>query len=128
MLNAINNFYLEKEEPVRSCLLAIKDMILSADPEISAAWKYCMPFFCYRNKMFCYLWVHKKLKLPYIGWVEGKRMQHPELTIEKRARMKILLIDPEKDLPVKLIGGLLDEALGFYKSGLVKIKLPGGRQ
>jgi len=54
--------------------------------------------------MFCYLWVHKKYGKPYLGIVEGKKIKHPDLLTEKRARMKILLIDPEKDLPAKRSG------------------------
>lgn len=74
-----------------------------------------MPFYCYKGKMFCYLWVHKKFKQPYIGIVEGARINHRDLLLEKRARMKILLIDPEKDIPVKRIKAILKEALSFYK-------------
>jgi hypothetical protein len=40
--------------------------------------------------MFCYLWVHKKYQRPDIGIVEGNRINHPDLLVEKRARMKIL--------------------------------------
>ncbi|HUM48046.1 MAG TPA: DUF1801 domain-containing protein [Chitinophagales bacterium] len=110
-----DNFYLEKDEPARSCLLALREIILLHDPEITTAWKYKMPFFCYHDKMFCYLWVHKKLHLPYLGIVEGRKINHPKLLAEKRSRMKILLIDPAKDIPVKTISVILKEALRFYK-------------
>ncbi len=80
-----------------------------------------MPFFCYQGKMFCYLWVHKKHKLPYIGIVEGKKMEHPDLIIEKRSRMKIMLLDPNADLPIKTIERILQQALNLYKSGEIKI-------
>lgn len=89
MENALDNFYLQKEEPIRSCLLAMREIILSQDVDVSAAWKYGMPFFCYKGKMFCYLWVHKKHKQSYIGFVEGKRLEHEDLIIESRSRMKI---------------------------------------
>lgn len=118
MTNHIDNFYLEKEEPIKSCLIALKVIILSQDKNISSAWKYSMPFFCINEKMFCYLWVHKKYKLPYIGIVEGGRIEHPKLIQEKRARMKILLIDPTKDLPIKTIESILKEAISIYHSDL----------
>lgn len=73
-----------------------------------------MPFYYYNNKMFCYLWIHKKHKLPYIGFAEGKQLNHPDLLMEKRARMKILLIDPEKNIPVKTIDLLLKQAAACY--------------
>jgi hypothetical protein len=65
--------------------------------------------------MFCYLWTHKKFLQPYIGIVEGKKIIHPDLITEKRARMKILLIDPDQDLPVKKMSRILTEVLAMYK-------------
>jgi Domain of unknown function (DU1801) len=120
-MNAIDNFYLEKEEPIRACLLALREIILSQDKDIAAAWKYGMPVFCYKGKMFCYLWIHKKEKAPYIGLVEGKSCNHPQLISEKRSRMKIMLFDPNEDLPVKTINAILQHAINLYKSGQIKI-------
>ena len=122
MLKASDGFYLQKDEPIKSCMLALRDIILAQDKYVSAAWKYGMPFFCYKEKMFCYLWVHKKHKQPYIGFVEGKHFDHPDLIIEKRSRMKIMLIDPDKDLPIKKIERLLQTAIKLYTTGVVKIK------
>ncbi|MDN3580997.1 DUF1801 domain-containing protein [Mucilaginibacter flavus] len=121
-LTQLDNFYLQKDEPVRSCLLALREIILKQDDAVTAAWKYGMPFFCYKGKMFCYLWVHKKVLQPYIGIVEGQRIEHPNLIIEKRARMKIMLFDAEKDLPVKTIEAVLKQALELYKTGVIKVK------
>ena len=109
----IDLYYLQKEEPVKSCLLFLRQHILGFDKDITEAWKYRMPFFCYKGKMFCYLWT-KKNGLPYIGIVEGKRIDHPDLILEERARMKILLIDPNIDLPIHTINTVLKTALSFY--------------
>lgn len=117
-----DDFYLSKEEPVKGCLLALREIILRQDKDVSAAWKYGMPFFCYKGKMFCYLWVHKKYKQPYIGIVEGKRVEHPKLIIEKRSRMKIFLVDPGVDIPVTVITGILKKALQLYKSGTIPVR------
>ncbi|XZF15441.1 DUF1801 domain-containing protein [Chitinophagaceae bacterium MMS25-I14] len=122
MIKTSDNFYLQQEEPVKSCLLALRGIILSQDSHVTAEWKYGMPFFCYRGKMFCYLWFHKKHKQPYIGIVEGAHFDHPDLIIEKRSRMKILLLDAEKDLPLKKINKILQQALDLYRKGIVKLK------
>jgi Domain of unknown function (DU1801) len=111
-----DRFYLEKEEPVKSCLLALRDIILSQDKDITAAWKYGMPFFCYQGKMFCYLWVHKKRLQPYLGIVEGKLFDDADLLQEKRSRMKILLFDATQDLPVDRIEAIVTRAIGLYKT------------
>ena len=72
--------------------------------------------------MCCYLWIHKTLRKPYIGIVEGKYFDNPELIQEKRSRMKIMLLDPEKDLPIETITTILQKAISLYKSGEIKIK------
>lgn len=120
-MKATDSFYAKQEEPVKSCLLALREIILSQDKHITSDWKYGMPFFCYKGKMFCYLWVHKKHAQPYVGIVEGKRFDHPALIIEKRSRMKIMLLDPGKDIPVKILTGILQQALDLYRTGVVKI-------
>ena len=122
MPTPLDNFYLQQTEPVKSCLLALRRIILKQDADITAAWKYGMPFFCYKGKMFCYLWVHKKLLQPYIGIVEGKHFDHPGLIIEKRARMKIMLFDADEDLPVETIEAILKLAIDLYKTGVIKIR------
>ena len=113
-LRPIDQYYLQKDEPVKSCLQFLRGHILKLHPNITEAWKYGMPFFCYRGKMICYLWVHKKFHQPYIGIVEGKHLDHPDLLQEKRARMKILLIEPATDIPVKKIDGILQAMLALY--------------
>ena len=115
MLRETDNFYLQKNEPVKSCLLALRILILRYDKNISEAWKYKMPFFCYKGKMFCYLWLDKKTQQPYLGIVEGKHIDHPQLIQGERSRMKILMLDPEKDLPVETINTIFKKALIHYK-------------
>ena len=114
-MEKMDHFYLDHEEPIKSCLLALREIILRQNPEISASWKYGMPFFCFRGKMFCYLWVHKKIGQPYLGIVEGKHFEQPFLLQEKRSRMKIMLFDPEEDLPLETIESILQQALQLYQ-------------
>ena len=115
MEKSLDNFYLQQQEPNASCLLALRDIILAQSTEISSALKYGLPFFHYKGKMFCYLWVHKKYKKPYIGVMGGVHLNHPELLIEKRSYVKILLIDPNKDLPIKTIKSILNAAIKLHK-------------
>ncbi len=123
MSNDLDNFYLQHEEPLQSTLLALREIILKQDKNITEAWKYKMPCFCYRGKMFCFLWITKKTRQPYLEIVEGKRINHPDLISGKRTRMKILLFDAEKDLPVKTITAILKQALDLYRKGVIKTKM-----
>jgi hypothetical protein len=115
-----DDFYLTKEEPNKSCLLALRDIILSQDENISETRKYGMPCFCYRKKMCCYLWIDKKTTEPYILFVEGRYLDHPKLEVGKRARMKIFRIDPNQDIPITTIHLLLKKALNLYRNGTIK--------
>ncbi|HEY0610635.1 MAG TPA: hypothetical protein VGD35_13290 [Chitinophaga sp.] len=47
--------------------------------------------------------------------MDGQYIDHPDLIAEKRARMKILLLDADKDIPVKKINLILKKALALYK-------------
>jgi hypothetical protein len=121
-MRELDNFYLQQDEPIKGTLLALREIILQQDEEVTNAWKYGMPFFCYKGKMFCYLWFHKKHKQPYIGIVEGKRFDEPFLIQEDRSRMKIMLFDPNEDLPLQTIENILQKAINLYKTGEIKIK------
>ncbi len=121
-MRALDNFYLQQDEPVKGTLLALREIILQQDKDVTNAWKYGMPFFCYKGKTFCYLWFHKKYKQPYIGIVEGKRFDEPFLIQEDRSRMKIMLFDPNKDLPLKSIENILQKSINLYKTGEILIK------
>jgi hypothetical protein len=115
-MREIDLYFTQKEEPTRSCLLFLRDHVLGFDQDMTEAWKYRMPFYCYNGRMVCYLWVHKKHKLPYIGFVDGHAVDDPDLLVEKRARMKILLVDPARDVPALKIRKLLRAALKEAKS------------
>lgn len=115
MLRPIDQFFLKQEEPAKSCLEYLRSYFLQLDNRITEAWKYGMPFYCVNGKMCCYLWIHKQYQQPYIGIVEGKHIDHPDLLQEKRARMKILLIDPAKDIPVRKLNTIMKAVLALYK-------------
>jgi hypothetical protein len=122
MLEELHNYYLNKEEPNKSCLLALRSIILDQDKNITETQKWGMPCFCYKKKMFCYLWTDKKTDEPYILMVEGKYLDHPELEQGDRSRMKILRLNPNKDLALRTIETILQKALDLYRTGKILIK------
>ena len=121
-MNENNNFYLNKTEPNKSCLLSLREIIIKQDKYITETTKYGMPCFCYKKKMFCYLWIDKKTEEPYILFVEGGYLNHIELEIGTRKRMKIFRVDANADIPIKTIESLLNIALDLYKNGTIIIK------
>lgn len=116
MLSDLDQFYLKQQEPIRSCMLGLRNIILNVDEHVTAEWKYKLPFFYHDNKMLCYLWIHKKYKQPYIGFVDGNLLDDEDLLVEKRAKMKILLVNPDEDLPMEKINILLKNVLYLRKT------------
>ena len=121
-MDELQNYYQNKIEPNKSCLLALRTIILNQDKNITETRKWGMPCFCYKKMMFCYLWTDKKTDEPYILMVEGKYLDHPELEVGDRTRMKIFRVNPNKDIPVKTIERILQNALALYKTRVIKIK------
>jgi uncharacterized protein YdhG (YjbR/CyaY superfamily) len=119
---ANEDFYLSKTEPNKSCLLALRSIILRQSPDITETVKYGMPCFCYKKKMFCYLWTDKKNAEPYILMVEGMLLSHPKLEAGSRARMKILSVNPNRDLDIDAINEVLQEGLTLYRNGTIQVK------
>ena len=124
-MSAIDNFFLNCDEPDKSCLLYLRSYILSKSDKVSEHWKYGLPFYYYNNKSWCYLWRHKKYKMPYIGFVDGDKINHKDLLQEKRAKMKIFLIDPNKDIPVKKLDAVFKLALSEVKKDRVWLRKSG---
>lgn len=120
MNQELQDFYQKKTEPNKSCLLALRDLILAQDEHITETMKYGMPCFCYQKKMFCYLWTEKKTDEPYLLMVEGKHLHSPFLETGKRSRMKIFRVDPLKDFSIKTIEEILRQALDLYRTGKIK--------
>ncbi|MBC7867511.1 MAG: DUF1801 domain-containing protein [Gloeobacteraceae cyanobacterium ES-bin-316] len=114
MLRPIDQYFFEQVEPVRSCLLFLRQMLLAHDENITESFKYSMPFYAYNQKRICYLWIHKKYKLPYLGIVDGHKINDPDIIAEKRTRMKILLINPTEDLHVEKLKEILDKIIGLH--------------
>lgn len=113
-MNPIDRFFLQLKEPDQSCLLVLKDFILSLDKNINLGWAYGTPFFYYKKKSFCYFWFDKKTKQPYLSLAKGSLMTHPALESGGRKRFKIYRIQPDEDLDLKTIEKILREAIDLY--------------
>ena len=121
-MSELDTYYLKLEEPNRSCLLALRNIILKQDSHVNEMRKWGMPCFCFGKKMFCFLMMDKKTQQPYMLMVEGNHLPHPYLEQGKRTRMKVFNIDPNKDLPLDTIIGLINDALDLYRNGILKSK------
>jgi hypothetical protein len=111
----VNNYYLNKEEPNKSCLLALREIIKSCETNLSETIKYGSPCFLFHKKIVCYLMLEKKTDMPYILFCEGRQLDFPDLDAGDRKRMKVFRVNPNKDLPVVRIVFLINKAIDLYR-------------
>lgn len=112
-MEALNNYYLHLEEPNKSCMLLIRDLILGIDDNISETMKYKLPCFTINKKHFCYLNIDKKTNEPYILFVDGNMLNYPELEFGTRSRMKALRVNSDKDVDVEKTQKILKDAINL---------------
>ena len=113
-MNGLNRFYFEKEEPIKSCLLALKAIILEYNSNLEPRWYYRLPCFMLKKHIFCYLWIDKKTQFPYIAIGKGIKIDHPDLIQGKRTFVRLLMIDPNADIPIDKIHAIFDKAMVLY--------------
>lgn len=114
MMRAIDEFYEQQQEPQKSCFMALRSILSNYAPQVTEEWKYRLPCFYFKGKMLCYLWMDKKTKYPYVSFAHGKDIDHPLLISGDRKVFKILLINPQEDIPVEIIDEILQELITKY--------------
>ncbi len=114
-LRAIDDYYFSKEESIRSCLLALRNIILLCHHDMSETWKYNTPCFELKGVMCCYLWIDKKRKWPYLGVVKGCEIEHPDLESEGLKQIKKYYVNPEKDIQIKKMNEILQAMVLYYE-------------
>lgn len=115
MEEKLERFYFQEPEELKACLLAIRSLILSVSDELSETVKYGMPCFTLHGQHLCYLWMEKNSNQPYILFVDGNLLNHPDLTDGGRKRMKTLLMDHKCDLPEETVRSLIREAIDLRR-------------
>ena len=108
MTTTLESYYLSKPEPYQSCLLALRDIILRANPAICHERKFQIPFFTYKNKKLGYLWLNQKKLM--LGFCLDKSLQGAIAGTKPKDKYESVRIDPNADIPIDMIM----EKLGYY--------------
>jgi hypothetical protein len=114
-MTELEEYYENQPKDIRDCLLFCKKFILNYDSNLAEAWKYKLPFFVYKGKSFAYFHHKRKENRLYIGFHKGKDINHPSLLSEGRKQIKIFLLDPQKDIPIKELEEVLQLAIKLYE-------------
>lgn len=106
-----NNYFATLAEPDQSCLLFLHGFILEQSPHITHAWKFNTPFYYYKGRWLCFISYCSKTSVIYISFVNGFKMNHPKLLREGRKKMKVFYVDANEDVPVRMLGVLMQLAI-----------------
>ena len=110
----LEKYYAKQPDAIRECLLALRQIILAVDKHITAQRKFQIPFFYYKDKKLCYLWVNRKKLL--LGFATDKSVLPDNGTAKKRDAYQSIQIDPEKDIPMRMIRKNLKERIALYRN------------
>lgn len=81
--------------------MALRDIILKANPLIIHERKFQIPFFTYKDKKLAYLWLdRKKLKL---GFCLDKSLQVMTPGVKPKDQYESMVIDPNEDIPIEIV-------------------------
>jgi hypothetical protein len=119
-LTALDLYYDKQDIYTRECLLALKSIITSVDPEIVVIRKYQIPFFCYKDFNIAFIWVHRKRII--VGFVEDKKVMPKYQTSRDKDRVMTIEINPMEDIPVDTIKSNIKKLIERYTSFLASTK------
>ncbi len=98
LVNPLEHYYDKQNDETKACLLALKSIIISVDPEIVHFRKYQIPFFRYKDFAISFLWVNKKKIL--LGFVQDKKVIPQRDGLRQKDRISTLEINPLEDIPI----------------------------
>ena len=112
MLNPLENYFLKQPEPQQSCMLYLRKWLIGQGFE--EQFKYMTAMYYFKSKPFCYLSYSSKSDKLYVGFIKGYLMKHPKLEQEGRKQIKVIYLNPEKDLPIKTLHEIVRAAKKLY--------------
>ena len=117
LVNPLEHYYDKQNDETRACLLALKSIIMSVDPQIVHFRKYQIPCFRYKNFGISFLWVNKKKIL--LGFVLDKKVTPQENGLRQTDQISTLEINPLEDIPIELIREKLLELIERYEKAAI---------
>ena len=118
LVNPLEHYYDKQNDATKACLLALKSIIMSVDPQIVHFRKYQIPFFRYKNFNISFLWVNKKKIL--LGFVVDKKVIPAENGLRQKDGISTLEINPLEDIPIEHIKSKLSDLIECYEKALQK--------
>ena len=115
-ISPLEHYYDKQNDATKACLLALKSIIMSVDPQIVHFRKYQIPFFRYKNFGISFLWVNKKKIL--LGFVTDKKALPYENIKQQKDGISTFEINPLEDIPIERIKNELRGLIECYEKAL----------
>ncbi len=107
-MNPAENYILSQQEPWRSILIELQAIIKHTIPELEESFKWSLPFYSYKGRMFCFLNFRKKFV--DIGFPSGIHIEiHKDRLIagEGRKNLRSLRYYSQDEIEVKILQEVL---------------------
>jgi len=109
----LEDYYLKHPEPVRGCLFALKQIIMSVSDQVRHERKYQVPFFSYKGKKLGFIWMNRKKLI--LGFITDKSVLLPVEGVRLKDQLETIQIDPNADLPKEMIVTKIKELIRLYE-------------
>lgn len=116
MNTELENYYLKQSGPVRECLYALKQIIMSISDQITHERKFQTPFFSYKGLKLGFLWMNRKKLI--LGIITDKRSFVSTAGTGLKDKLEMIQIDPDADLPKEMIVAKFQEIIRMYENKL----------
>ena len=113
MNTELEDYYLKHTEPVRGCLFALKQIIMSVSDHVTHERKYQIPFFYYKGRKLAFLWMNRKKLI--LGFITDKSILLPVAGTKLKDQLEMIQVDPNADLPKEMIVAKILELISLYE-------------
>lgn len=114
MFGELENYYFRQPELIRESLLAMREILLGMDRQISHRQRFKIPFFYYREWRLAFLWVKDKKIM--LGILTDLRSIPQNDRKSRRDEMDFIILDPNEDFPIKEISEKINDRIMYYNN------------
>ena len=116
-MSPLEDYFEALPEDYREVMLVVRDYLRAAPYGFEEKYKWDTPTYYAGGRYVCYLYYRPKARRAYLGFGRAAGIAHPLLLAEGRAQIRILVLDPGEDVPLRAIGEVL-ALLGYGKPRL----------
>lgn len=112
-----DEYIFRQKEPFQSILLHLVSVVERNLGQSELLFKWGMPYFYFKKRMFCYLYANTKKSYVDIGFARGFQLKNNQefLVVENRNTVKSLRYFTLEEIDNTILESVIDEAKKLYK-------------